>query len=143
MKCPKDGTELQAKNYEADITVDSCDACGGMWLDDGELERIQEVKENDYSHELERMPDLGVGAYALAEAKTDRSLSCPKCGADMEVLEYARSSQVLIDTCTKCEGVWLDMGEVRELEVFFERARGEARGLRQEFFASLRSLFGR
>ena len=43
MKCPIDNSELQSQTYEADLTVDVCSECGGMWLDRGELEAIQET----------------------------------------------------------------------------------------------------
>ncbi len=141
MNCPKDQAELHADVYESDVTVEGCQFCGGVWLDDGELRRIEESSENDYSEELARMPELGYQAYELAQAKDGRSLQCPNCGGDMEALEYARCSQVLVDVCTKCSGVWLDEGELRSLEVFFERSRAESREIRHGFLASLRSLF--
>lgn len=141
MKCPRDGAELRAQSYEADIRVDACADCGGMWLDEGELEKIQETNEHDYSDELARMPDLGYRAYELAQQKSRRTIHCPKCGAELEALEYARCSAILIDACPKCRGIWLDRGEIESLEVFFERARAQATDVRRGFFASLTSLF--
>ncbi len=141
MRCPVDKTELWSKIYEADIRVDACPACGGMWLDPGELEGIQETKERDYSEELARMPDLGYNAYKLARQKVGRTLYCPKCNIEMEAREYARCSQVMIDVCPECHGIWLDKGEIEALETFFERSRLEARNIRQVFLVSLRSVF--
>jgi uncharacterized protein len=141
MKCPLDHTELQSKRYEDNIKVGACPSCGGMWLDKGELEVIQETQERDYSEELSRMPDLGYQAYELAQQKTGRILQCPYCSTEMEAREYARCSQVMIDACPKCQGIWLDKGEIEALEIFFERSRLEAGSLREKFFASLRTLF--
>lgn len=141
MKCPLDYTELQPKRYEDNIKVDVCPNCGGMWLDKGELEVIQETRERDYSEELARMPDLGYKAYELAQQKIGRRLQCPHCNNEMEAREYARCSQVMIDVCPHCHGIWLDKGEIEDLEIFFERSRLEAGSLRGEFFASLRTLF--
>ncbi|MBI4547754.1 MAG: zf-TFIIB domain-containing protein [Ignavibacteriae bacterium] len=39
MHCPKCGMELQTITYH-DIEVDRCFHCNGMWLDDGELEKL-------------------------------------------------------------------------------------------------------
>jgi Zn-finger nucleic acid-binding protein len=142
MKCPIDQTELQAQSYEADIEVGACPSCGGMWLEKGELEAIEDVREHDYSEELARMPDLGYRAYELALQKGGRTLKCPKCGVEMESREYARCSQVMIDVCPSCHGIWLDKGELEALEVFFERSRYEAGEIRRGFLSSLRSLFG-
>ena len=39
MKCPRcDGTLMENKFEE--VTIDTCDKCGGIWLDSGELEQL-------------------------------------------------------------------------------------------------------
>jgi uncharacterized protein len=39
MKCPRcDGTLTESK-FD-DVLIDSCDKCGGVWLDSGELEQL-------------------------------------------------------------------------------------------------------
>ena len=37
------------------------------------------------------------------------SIECPKCGHGME--EVAYGSEVLIDRCTNCQGLWFDQDE--------------------------------
>jgi Zn-finger nucleic acid-binding protein len=142
VKCPKDGAALENRPYEDDVRVELCPRCRGLWLDAGELERIEDVRERDYREELARMADLGYSAYELALQKAGRVLRCPRCGAEMEKREYARCSQVMIDACPECHGVWLDAGELEALELFFERSRLEAGELRRGFLAGLRALFG-
>ena len=39
-------------------------------------------------------------------------LMCPRCGADL--VERQRS-EVTIDVCTGCRGVWLDRGELEKI----------------------------
>ncbi len=39
MKCPKDGFDLTSREYHG-VTIETCDHCGGMWLDANELEQI-------------------------------------------------------------------------------------------------------
>ncbi len=36
-KCPRDGSALVARETHH-VVIDECPACGGMWLDKGELE---------------------------------------------------------------------------------------------------------
>lgn len=36
-KCPRDGTALVARETQH-VVIDECPACGGVWLDKGELE---------------------------------------------------------------------------------------------------------
>jgi len=39
MNCPRcDGSLLETK--VEDVTIDTCDKCGGIWLDSGELEQL-------------------------------------------------------------------------------------------------------
>ena len=97
MRCPRDGTELTARIYEANIEIDECPACKGTFLDQGELEGIQSAIEKD----------------------------CPKCGASMERRRYGLGSQTVIDACPQGHGLWLDRGELEELERFYERSQDE------------------
>jgi ribosomal protein L37AE/L43A len=41
-KCPKCGCDLVEREH-SHVKVDECAACGGIWLDKGELEMIEEV----------------------------------------------------------------------------------------------------
>lgn len=43
-KCPRCGANLAEKKL-GPVTVDVCPDCGGMWLDNGELEMLTKVKE--------------------------------------------------------------------------------------------------
>jgi len=126
MQCPKDQNEMFKKNYEKDVEVDICSHCGGIWLDVGELEAIQSIRENDYREEVKAAPDFLRQAGELALQREAPLLACPHCAAEMARREYGYTSQILIDVCPACGGVWLDPGELKELEIFFERSRVEA-----------------
>ncbi len=39
MKCPKCGMDLMTIEYRG-VEIDKCAACSGVWLDDGELEKL-------------------------------------------------------------------------------------------------------
>jgi hypothetical protein len=54
---------------------------------------------------------------------------CPRCGAALVPVPYRG---VELDKCSRCEGVWLDCGEL-------ERVAAADRG---EFFGGLRRIFG-
>ena len=41
LKCPKDGYDLATSEYHG-VQIETCPHCGGMWLDKGELEMIEE-----------------------------------------------------------------------------------------------------
>ncbi len=141
MLCPDDSTTLKRASYENDVPVDQCGKCGGIWLDHRELEAIQDIRVNDYSRELDAIPSYFDNAYEMALAKAEGVYSCPKCEREMEKREYAYCSQIMVDVCPGCRGVWLHQNELVELEIFFEKCRAETREVRKGFLASLRSFF--
>jgi len=50
MRCPKCGTELQEVPF-GDVLVDKCFGCEGLWLDHGEVEKL-EMKEAGFAAKL-------------------------------------------------------------------------------------------
>ncbi len=143
MKCPDDGNLLNKRIYESVIEIDECPECQGIWLDAGELERIQETIENDYSDELKKIPEYIAGAYNMAMAREEGERECQNCNRPMEKREYGFCSQITIDVCPYCRGIWLDKGEIQGLEVFFERSKAETNEIRRGFFGSLVGVFNR
>ena len=39
MKCPRCDGSLKENKFE-EVTIDTCEKCGGVWLDSGELEQV-------------------------------------------------------------------------------------------------------
>lgn len=122
MNCPIDNTELQKKPYEV-IETDFCPSCEGMFLHKGELERAEESRKNNYTDEVKAQPDVIAGAYEMAKQESRPLIKCPHCFTEMERREYGYTSQIMIDDCPNCGGMWLNKNELRDLEIFFERAR--------------------
>jgi len=141
MRCPDDSAELHKAIYEGDIEVDQCPDCGGLWLDHTELQSVQDLREKDYSKELAAIPTYFEKAYEMALAKNEGVVACPACEKNTEKREYAYCSQIMIDVCPYCRGVWLHNDELSELEIFFEKCRAETAEVRKGFFSSLKSYF--
>jgi len=40
-KCPVDGLDLTKRRVADAVVIDSCEKCGGLWFDKGELEIIE------------------------------------------------------------------------------------------------------
>jgi Zn-finger nucleic acid-binding protein len=137
MKCPRDKQRLHPHIYESSVTVNICPDCNGMWLEKGELEEIEEIVEYDYSRELSRIPDFIGNAFEIVRQKNLKDIPCPSCACVMESREYAYCSQIMINKCPKCGGIWLDNGEIEALEIFYERSRKETRKLRLSFLKGL------
>ncbi|MCC6897375.1 MAG: zf-TFIIB domain-containing protein [Polyangiaceae bacterium] len=144
LSCPRDRSALEPQTYEAKIEIDACPTCRGVWLDKGELEAIQEAKEQDYSKTLAELPDSVARSINKVAQAASGPVGCPKCGAEMAVREYAYCSQIVIDACPEGCGIWLDAGELQALEKFFERSQAEAGDvipLRWRLWATLAGVF--
>lgn len=139
--CPEDQTALVNTDYEGGVLVDKCPKCYGKWVEAKELQRIQTLKENDYSEELKSIPNYVQRAYIMAREKKGKQLSCPVCQSTLELREYGYSSQIIMDVCPSCQGIWLDNGELKALEIFFERARADSDLIRFDFFTDLLDIF--
>ena len=65
--------------------------------------------------------------------KAERSAhhnKCPRCGGD---LEERQSEHVKLDECSDCGGIWLDKGELEQLQRV-NRARGVSGGVLSSLF---------
>jgi len=81
------------------VTLDRCPKCKGIWFDEDELNKLFESASKDLS--------ILPGAQ-----KTDKQ--CPNCGRMLYEFQYPQTL-VKVDMCRKCDGVWLDPGELTEL----------------------------
>jgi uncharacterized protein len=53
MQCPRCGTALQER-VQYDITIDECPSCGGVWLDNGEMDQLARREEEGWFGRLLR-----------------------------------------------------------------------------------------
>ena len=133
-KCPCCGVDLNQDSYEG-IRIDSCAACGGAWLETGELDVILKVREKRFSEEQRAAAETS--KRPLAESlQAPRSL-CPICREPMERLPYGYDSDIAIDRCA--HGVWLDQGELERIQAYVERSEELKASDRTRFTSALRS----
>lgn len=142
MKCPVDKSPLLQQEYERTIMVDKCNSCNGIWLEQWELKAIQANKGKNYQAEIQQLPNLVDKSYLQALEKQRPLLNCPKCAEEgksieMERREHGYCSQILVDICPECQGMWLDNGEIQALEIFFERSHMDDEEIKTGFFQSL------
>lgn len=100
MKCPK-CNDANLMNVLGQL--DFCPSCQGTWFDKGEAAKYFSLQED--------IPDL---ATALASAKKT-SLACPRCSNILEELKYTEASELVLDRCVSCNGIWFDAEEVDQL----------------------------
>ncbi len=102
MKCPKCKTISlkEGKVKDSSVKIDYCGKCKGIWLDVGEFGQVTE----NAIRELTINPDAD-----------KRNVYCPRCIQPLHTFRYPQT-YVKIDMCKKCSGLWLDAGELKEIE---------------------------
>lgn len=106
MDCPSCGNAMITLEL-ADVEIDHCVGCGGIWLDAGELELL--------------LDDPRKAAGLLASFQEDPSAAelprkCPICDKKMAKVVVGRSKPVLlIDKCRRGDGLWFDSGELKDV----------------------------
>ena len=107
--CPNDGTTLENILVE-DVPVDRCPNCGGHWLDRAELEALQEKHGAD-------VDPVEIGAVGVTES----TRKCPLDGTTMRAHEFAEHTNIRIDQCPNCQGIWLDRDELEQILAYFDQ----------------------
>ncbi len=101
LKC----TSVLDKATIEDVEVDHCPACGGLWLDHGEIERLA----RKMASEVDRLRRLLSPQPGPPAVPSDITTSCPRCTATMKEVTLGR---IRIDYCPACKGFFLDRGEI-------------------------------
>jgi len=113
--CPACGQPLIALELEG-VEIDYCAACGGVWLDAGELEQIAELAG------VAPGPLSAVLGAAVPGPRGRRR--CPRCRRRLRTVMIGEAASVRLDRCPLGHGLWFDAGELRTLISSF--ARGES-----------------
>ena len=104
---------MQAKSKH--LIVDVCPACKGIWFDDGELSQC--VNAMAVSEEIEPYkPTLFQKREVSALHKIDEKIKfCPRCETALKKFNYAYDSNIILDKCKQCGGVWTDKREAKQI----------------------------
>lgn len=113
---------LQTIRHAAGVEIEQCTGCGGVYLDEGELRTIQSAASKTKSNvtpptHIERV--YARGREHAQQGEHPQTLMCPACGGEMVSRDWGFGSEVTIDTCLECFGVWLDYTELESLEEVF------------------------
>ncbi len=89
------------------VEIDHCVACGGIWLDGGELELLLED---------EKRGKLLIDSFKQAQSSKERLRPCPICLKKMHKINAGQENHpVIIDRCPKGHGLWFDRGELSQV----------------------------
>jgi Zn-finger nucleic acid-binding protein len=99
------------------MPVCTCPGCNGEFLDGKKLKYIERKQEIQFDQsERNRL------FYGKTGPREEKRLVCPRCGNDMSKGRY-RKTEVIIDHCKSCSGVWLDDRELEKIQVLGEAGK--------------------
>ena len=131
--CPRCSVPMKPEFVQKlgpDVRIDVCEKCGGSWYDRGEL--AQTINNRRMADKLTEDPIRGIMGPT----------ACPRCGDRMRVRQ---EWDVEVDVCISCGGVWLDHGELEDLEVTVHAEVDEEEKQRRKeasFYRAIRELGG-
>jgi len=95
------------------LSLEYCSKCDGVLIEEEEFEKLIEYKINPNNqinpHYLRFIQD-----HPRDKRKKSQFQNCPVCHELMSVINYKKSSGVLLDICEE-HGIWLDGGELRQI----------------------------
>lgn len=103
IQCPGcSSTQMKVYDFHGE-EVDSCQKCGGIWFENGELNRALSAADNgDDNVRVEETLGQHIGS-----AKRE----CVHCDCTLEHYHLMDGYQIEVDVCHTCSGVWIDEHE--------------------------------
>ena len=91
----------------AEVEIDYCTDCGGIWLDAGELELL--LGDAQQARQL-------LDSFKVDSECTEKKRKCPICLKKMQkVIIGSSAPPLLIDKCSRGDGLWFDKGELKDV----------------------------
>ena len=106
--CPVCDAEFETALID-DVPACHCPNCRGLLLSSTEFRKVVEDRRAAYTG-----PDIAVALPHPIEF--ERRIDCPSCHKKMEVHPYYGAGRAIIDSCADCKLVWIDKGELTNLE---------------------------
>ncbi len=105
MQCPRCKNPMIVLEL-AEVEIDYCPDCGGIWLDSGELELL--LGNSEKAMKL-------LNLFAEDKVSKEEKLKCPICSRKMKKVLVGEEEQILIDQCKNNHGLWFDKGELYDI----------------------------
>ena len=106
MDCPVCKNAMIALEL-AEVEVDYCTDCGGIWLDAGELELL--LGNSERAEQL-------LNSFKINTLISEKRRKCPICLKKMQKITVDISPPALtLDKCSKGDGLWFDKGELQDI----------------------------
>ena len=114
MQCPQCRKSMIPKK-SGEVVLDECPQCKGIWFDKDELAETAGRTDPDL-----RWMDFEIWKKEGIVSLNNETLECPRCRKiEMQAINY-RKPDIDITFCPSCEGVWLGVGDLKNIIHAFE-----------------------
>lgn len=122
MECPKCQAQFE-KVLFAEIEVERCVGCQGLWFDMLEKEDLVKIKGSEA---------IDIGDDEVGEQYSNmRDVNCPQCSRKMIAMVDKDQYHIKYESCPSCYGTFFDAGEFRDLK---------EHNVMERFFSMLQTL---
>jgi Zn-finger nucleic acid-binding protein len=115
--CPLCSAPLARALLDDSCVVEHCETCRGVL-----------VARAGFGEAVARRRAAAAGppapAVPIDHRELQRRITCPSCRRPMDVHPYYGPGNVIIDTCSRCDLVWMDHGELKQITDAPGRDRG-------------------
>ena len=113
MQCPRCSGSLRAKKHQH-VEFNICGECRGIWVSGEQFQGLAVMVAAE--GEVESSVKLTFQRRkALRPSKDNPMRMCPKCDFSMREFNYVYDSNVFLDRCEQCKGIWLDPNEIVDI----------------------------
>jgi len=107
MQCPKCQSPFEQVTF-AEITVDRCLECRGLWFDMLEKEDLARIEGSEA---------IDIGSEQVGERyRNMQEINCPVCAVEMIPMVDKDQHHIKYESCPICYGAFFDAGEFRDLK---------------------------
>lgn len=120
MNCPFCSNKLRRVKSKSEV-LDICPRCRGIWFDSGELVNYVRalVDSKDIQPETSRLFERR--EVDTSETTKEEDKICPNCSLVMHRFNYCYDSNIFLDKCPSCHGIWTDAGEVQKIARYIKQ----------------------
>ena len=118
MNCSVCNVALRPCSY-CGQTIDACPKCGVMWLDPAEVGPLADELVSEGVVPDEPAQDA-FNAHPRPISDADVSRLCPKCGVLTQLFNYAYDSNVFLNKCPTCHGLWVGKADMLRIAQYLK-----------------------
>lgn len=112
--------------------IEMCNDCAGIWFEEnnfGDFVRGLAASESIPNDIVELFKHRDV---LLTHKVEEKAKACPRCRKELRKFNYSYDSNVILDKCPDCGGIWADKGEIERAATYLKgdpRAHAIGEGL--------------